>query len=394
MQYDLVFEGGGAKGFVFVGAMQEFEAMGHTHGRLLGTSAGAITAALLAAGYTSGEMLAALKERQGDKSVFASFMGDIPPIDRDAIKKSSMLGLLQTINLHFLPDFFEGRLDERIVRAIANKPKLRHLFSFMEYGGWFSADAFVTWMTGKLNSGLFDGKPRNFGAMTMAQLYSATKKDLTLVATDISDNLMLVLNHRTAPNLPVVWAVRMSMNIPMLWQEVIWKKEWGRFIGRDISGHSIVDGGVLSNFPLELFVSGSPTVTAVMGPDASKNVIGMLIDESQEVPGVKASQPPRAEALTDLPTVQRLGNLVNTMMGARDKMVMEAFERYVVRLPAKGYGTVEFDMEETRQEKLVAAGRNAMKSFFDDNDTRKKSLRTAAAKKTADRLAERLLTMQ
>lgn len=393
MQYDMVFEGGGAKGFVFVGAMQEFEAMGHTHGRLLGTSAGAITAALLAAGYTSEEMLAALKERQGDKSVFATFMGDIPPIDRDTIKKSSMLALLQNINIRFLPDFFEGRLDERIVRAIANKPKLRHLFSFMEYGGWFAADAFVTWMTGKLDSGTFDGKPRNFGTMTLAQLFSATKKDLTLVATDITDNLMLVLNHRTAPNLPVVWAVRMSMNIPMLWQEVAWKKEWGRFIGRDISGHSIVDGGVLSNFPLELFVSSSPTVTAVMGPVTSKNVLGMLIDESQEVPGVVATKTSKKESLADLPTVQRLGNLVNTMMGARDKMVMEAFEKHVVRLPAKGYGTVEFDMEETRQEKLVAAGREAMKAFLNGNNGKKKTTRSAAAKKTADRMAERLLTM-
>ena len=30
MKFDLVFEGGGAKGIVFVGAVQEFEAQGHT----------------------------------------------------------------------------------------------------------------------------------------------------------------------------------------------------------------------------------------------------------------------------------------------------------------------------------------------------------------------------
>ena len=42
MKYDLVFEGGGAKGMVFVGALQVFESLGHTPGRLMGTSAGAI----------------------------------------------------------------------------------------------------------------------------------------------------------------------------------------------------------------------------------------------------------------------------------------------------------------------------------------------------------------
>lgn len=38
MNYDLVFEGGGAKGMVFVGACQEFFNRGHSFGRLLGTS--------------------------------------------------------------------------------------------------------------------------------------------------------------------------------------------------------------------------------------------------------------------------------------------------------------------------------------------------------------------
>jgi predicted acylesterase/phospholipase RssA len=63
MQYDLVFEGGGAKGMSFVGALQELEARDHTHGRLLGTPAGAITATFTAAGYGTQEVLEALTEK-------------------------------------------------------------------------------------------------------------------------------------------------------------------------------------------------------------------------------------------------------------------------------------------------------------------------------------------
>ena len=51
MEYDMVFEGGGAKGMVFVGVLQELEALGHMPARLLGASAGAIMATFLAAGY-------------------------------------------------------------------------------------------------------------------------------------------------------------------------------------------------------------------------------------------------------------------------------------------------------------------------------------------------------
>ena len=42
--FDMVFEGGGAKGTAFVGALEVLFAAGHKHRRLVGTSAGAITA--------------------------------------------------------------------------------------------------------------------------------------------------------------------------------------------------------------------------------------------------------------------------------------------------------------------------------------------------------------
>jgi len=45
-QFDMVFEGGGAKGMVFVGAQTAFERKGFVPARLIGTSAGAITATL------------------------------------------------------------------------------------------------------------------------------------------------------------------------------------------------------------------------------------------------------------------------------------------------------------------------------------------------------------
>ena len=90
-QFDLVFEGGGAKGSVFVGALEVFNAAGHTAARLVGTSAGAITATLLAAGFTPAEMLSAVNEQLEDgRPRFASFM-DVPVQDEfDATAKGRM----------------------------------------------------------------------------------------------------------------------------------------------------------------------------------------------------------------------------------------------------------------------------------------------------------------
>ncbi len=366
MQYDMVFEGGGAKGMVFVGALEVFTSAGHTHGRLLGTSAGAITASLLAAGYRPQEMLESLSEKIEGRSVFADFMAVPLALDKDTIRTSATRELLRNIDLPFIPERFEEKLDDQLVEWLAAQPSLRCVFSFIERGGWYSADNFVTWLKRRLDSGTHEGKPRHYSHMTLAQFYEATKTDLSLVASDTTKGAMLVLNHRTAPDLPLVWAVRMSMSVPLLWQEVVWQREWGQYRDREMVDHAIVDGGLLSNFPIELFVSRAAPVTNVMGPDVSQNVLGMLIDESLEVSGAESAVKTQAKfGVGDLRTVQRISNLVNTTLSARDKNVIEAFEKLVVRLPAKGYGTTEFDMTDERRELLVNAGRSVMEAYFE-----------------------------
>ncbi len=366
MKYDMVFEGGGAKGIVFVGAIEVFESRGHEHGRLLGTSAGAITATMLAAGYSSKEMLDALAERKEGHSVFADFLGIPQGFDKADIQNSATRALLRRINMPWIPDLVEDKLDDRLVEWLAAQPSLRHVFSFIERGGWYSADHFLAWLQRRLDTGTQDGKPRQYSKLTLLQFHDQTQVDLSLVASDTTGGEMLVLNHRTAPDLPLVWAVRMSMSVPLLWQEVIWQAEWGQYRGSKMTGHAIVDGGLLSNFPIELFVSHDAAVTNVMGSKSIENVLGMLIDESLPVSGVDAASPqPTGFDLTQLQTVQRLQNLVNTATSAHDKMTVEAFEKLVVHLPAKGYGTTEFDMPDEKRERLVNAGREAMKAYFE-----------------------------
>ena len=60
---DAVFEGGGVKGIGLVGALQAFEEAGFQWQNVAGTSAGAITAALVAVGYTAQETKMIMNER-------------------------------------------------------------------------------------------------------------------------------------------------------------------------------------------------------------------------------------------------------------------------------------------------------------------------------------------
>ena len=375
---DLVFEGGGAKGMVFTGALDVLFGMGHVHGRLLGTSAGAITAVSLAAGYSPAEMQAALVEQDPTtkKPLLAGFLGLPAPFDDAAVRASDIHTLLAELNIPFVPDAAEERIEDWIARQLASNEQTRHFFAFIARGGWYSADPFVTWLKRRLSTGEFNGAPRNYAAMTLAQFHEATGAEVTLVAADTTDARMLLLNHRTAPDCPVVWAARMSMSVPLLWEEVTWQADWGEYWAWDaqaqqlqrqaISGHTIVDGGLVSNFPIALFLASRADVAAVMGPAQAKNVLGLLIDETLPVPGHPKPKTGGAgpTKLGSLQTVQRLATLANTATAGHDNMAKAAFARHVVRLPAKGYGTTDFDMPDEDREALVEAGRQAMESFL------------------------------
>jgi predicted acylesterase/phospholipase RssA len=187
---------------------------------------------------------------------------------------------------------------------------------------------------------------------------------------------MLVLNHRTAPLCPVIWAVRMSMSFPFAWQEVRWDPAWGAYRGADISGHTVVDGGMLSNFPIDLFMSRDSEVAAVMGTGGgAQDVIGFLIDETLPVPGAEEPQPVAVAAtarggplsrvdVKELEVVARLKRMVDTVTQAHDKFVIDAYRDKVCRLPANGYGTLDFDLSDRRLNALVEAGYQATLAYF------------------------------
>jgi predicted acylesterase/phospholipase RssA len=415
MQFDMVFEGGGAKGTVFVGALQELEARGHSPARLIGTSAGSIMATFLAAGYDASEMMAALNEVEEGQPVFLGFLETPQDLSPEEIRKSAIRELLREVNLPIVPDLVEDKLDDSVARLLATSSVTKRIFSFVERGGFYAAEKFLTWLQGKLNAGTYPlargehgrGQPRRFGDMNLAAFHRATGIDLSLAASDTTDSRLLILNHRTAPELPVIYAVRMSMSVPLLWHEVVWQAEWGPYRGRDMTGHTIVDGGLLSNFPIELFLSDLPHVTELMGQRTAgpQDVVGFLIDESLEVPGAPPTQAQVAAQAEkpgiefgQLRSVQRVLKLVNTVTQAHDKMIIEAAQDHVVRLPARGYGTIEFDMTEARREALIAAGRAATTAYFEQRGRPTRGpvsfgAPAEAAANNVDRIASSLLDL-
>src|SRR5207244_65073 len=115
--FDIVFEGGGAKGTAFSGALEVLTLARHNYHRLVGTSAGAITAVLLGAGYSATELLAAVNETLPGTPdpVFTTFMDapvatDFSPAN---INQSVTMGLMTDAHV---PGFVEKSVINDLLR--------------------------------------------------------------------------------------------------------------------------------------------------------------------------------------------------------------------------------------------------------------------------------------
>lgn len=412
MKVDLVFQGGGAKGMAFVGAMSVIEANKFQMRRLVGTSAGAINAALLAAGYSQEDMAEALDEKddQGNP-IFESFM--TPPVlsefrDMSLDRTLFVSALRKLASWPLVPDFIPEDLDGKweylhsMIDAVDALPTgglfdassifnlipdwavkgsgyIASIINLIELGGWFSARNFMDWMDKRLEQKGLDKE------ITLEELFKKNGYDLTVIGADITGQEMLVLNHITAPDLPVRWAVRMSMNIPFVWTPVTWERGFGRYRGKNIFGHRIVDGGALSNFAIRLTLSSSPEVQAVMDQQfqpEDATTIGFMLDGNMEVPDAPPVPTPEDEGdpgiiqqalklmnyiRTDMTNSTNVlntgGELAMTMMNATDNFTISVNRDKIVRLPVKDFGTLEFDMTEERRRALVDAAKVTTEEF-------------------------------
>jgi hypothetical protein len=60
----------------------------------------------------------------------------------------------------------------------------------------------------------------------------------------------------------------------------------------------------------------------------------------------------------------RIHGLAETVLSAHDKAMLSAYKNMICRLPAKGIGTMEFNMTPERREAVKLAGEAAMEAFL------------------------------
>ena len=151
--------------------------------------------------------------------------------------------------------------------------------------------------------------------------------------------------------LDVALAVRMSMSIPIFFEPVRVKDAAGK-------DHVIVDGGMLSNFPVWLFdcedeeVPDWPTFGMLLVEPDPKTPIGERIPPPEPAPrGVRG-------------LVALLSGMVHTMMEAHDRLYLEKAQyARTISIPTLGVHTTEFDITPARTQALYESGRSAAEKW-------------------------------
>lgn len=292
-----VFEGGGVKGIALAGAVHAAENIGVAFDRVAGTSSGSIVAAMLAAGFSAAELKLII-----EATPFRSFL-----------KRSAL---------------FNAKVFGPAIRLLARK-------------GLYSGDALEQWICGILKSK---------GIRVFADLPPGK---LQIIASDITSGKLLVLPQDIEAydidpmQLPVARAIRMSASIPYFFDPVIIRQSERRKARVMAKSYYIVDGGLLSNFPLWLFDQNMPGVSP-------EQVLGF------QTVGMSDVQPHRING-----PISMFQAMFETMLSAHDQRYIEQHNRVrTIKIPVLGVRTTQFNLTPEQSGELYRSGLRAGEKFF------------------------------
>lgn len=293
-----------------MGAVSVLQEEGYEFPRVAGTSAGALVAALLAADYPASELAGWLR-----KVDFAEFA------DKGALDRLGPVG--KALSVVFEQGVYEGHAVERwTAERLAEQG--RETFANMR-------------LPDDPDSTLPD--ERRYRLVVMAS--DVTRGRLVRLPWDYPDFGL------AADTRPVAEAVRASTSIPFYYEPV-------RLTGGKGYEHVLVDGGMLSNFPVDTF--DRTDGRAPRWPTF----------------GIKLSARPEAAQRP-----QDIGNtfdfaraLVSTMMNFHDQMHLDdpAVTARTIFVDTFKVRATDFDLDDETKDRLYQSGRDAARKFLDSWD--------------------------
>ncbi|MFD2721864.1 patatin-like phospholipase family protein [Hymenobacter monticola] len=324
---NLVMEGGGIRGIAYGGALQELEQRGVLAGirRVGGTSAGAIQAALLAVGYSAQEIIDVV---------------NATPVQR--LNDGRFI-------------FFGGT--HRLITQY----------------GWYRGDEFATYL-----SELVARKTQNPN-LTLAELHALAQKepsrfrDLYTTGTNLTQQRVQVFSHETNPTMRVADAVRISMSIPLYFRAVLLDAQNNVITGDPAPGQPtqvLVDGGLLANYPVDLFdyprylPAGFTGPTDARGRVYNPETLGLRLDRAEQIP-LDASPTGRQQlAPYDIQDFNSYLAALYTVALENLNPVQPADQRRTINIDFLNFSPKIKRISDAQKKQLMDSGRRGVQAFM------------------------------
>lgn len=309
---NLVFEGAGIRGIAYGGAIEVLEKNNIMAGieKVGGTSAGAITALCLSLGYKSAEITELLFSTNFKKFNDGRF-------------------------------FFPGGINR------VNK-----------YFGWYRGERMVRWV-----EKIIESKTGNKD-ITFEELYNKGFKDLYITATVLNQQKMVVLSRLTYPRMRVKDAVRISISIPFYFEAVFVDKEGkvARHPKNKKDYNIMIDGGLIGNFPIQVFDSVTITddkITII--PNMA--TVGFRLDRDTQIENDMANKGLAAMPVTNLKEYgSAFYNIIVENLN-RHSLTVNDWKRTVSISDSEIAPRIR-KMSRSEINRLINSGRTATQKFF------------------------------
>ena len=277
---NLVFKGGGVLGIAYAGALSILEQRNILNQikKVAGTSAGAITATLVSLKYTAEQITTIVNQTDFKSFEDGGFILDA---------------------LHTIRDY-----------------------------GFYKGDAFLSWMKGHIQQA---GLPPE---ATFQDFVDKGCRDLYVFATDLNTKNLKEFSVKTTPNVIVAEAVRASMSIPMFFEA------W-QFPNSNPDNHIYVDGGVLYNYPINVFdINGTP----------NPNTLGLFL--------TNLTNPSQVDNLTTGEFPHYIKNLFDTLLNVQniDFSQDPTEKQRTVQIDTLGISATDFDITDDQKKALFDSG--------------------------------------
>ena len=326
---DAVFEGGGVKGIAFAGAIAaaEKDAGVKEWVNLAGTSAGSIVSALLVAGYDAAGLQRILADAKYPRFADTGFGGMwIGGLYSAIFRRRGMAP----------GKYFKEWLNEQLAASPLAKELRKSELTFADVKRR-------------------DLPPRADLPDISDEKYERAIYRLHVITSDVTSGRLAILPD-DLPNyedengkpfdkdsFPIVDAVRMSMSYPFLFAPVT--------LHHSGKPYYMVDGGLLSNFPIWLFDSPKP----------KRPTWGFRLH-----PGASVTEGlPYREIPRPLWSVPLLKAMFSAATEAWDRQELEqAVSARTVSIPTHGISTTNFGLTRTDADNLYSWGNDASHAFF------------------------------